>query len=449
MRLTLPLQSDLFTGPAPEHQMSLELREIDAVVSSHAEWAKAVHADLTSSRGVSSRKGRRGLSGAVVLRLGILRAYLQVSIRRLSQLISDSVSLRQFLGLSLLDPAPKRSAIQGNLKKVRPETWGLVLEGLLRSSEALEHESGDRVRIDCTVTESNVHHPTDSSLLWDCLRTLNRLLKKAQRSGITCDRSWIREAKKARKKINFAQRQAKRIPHYRALLSQLSSALEESTRVVAALRTLPSEGDRTRLAELIETFVMRSRQVADQTRRRVFEGESVPVAEKVFSIFEVHTDLIRKRKQSEYGHKLVLTVGKSGLVLDCVIERGNPADVTLVERQLQRQAALYGKPPRDAVFDGAFASGENLRRAKRLGVKRCAFSKGKGLTPKEMAGSRRTYGRLKNFRAGVEGIISDLKRTYGLGRCLWKGWSGFKAYVWSSVLTFNLVKLARLRLAPT
>lgn len=430
--------------------MSLELGEIEAVLSSHPEWAEAVHEDLTTAQGVSTKKGRKGLRGAAVLRLGILRAYLQVSTRRLSQLVCDSVSLRQFLGLSMWDRTPKRSAIQSNLKKVRPETWGLILRGLLLSSEAREHESADRVRIDCTVAETNVHHPTDSSLLWDCLRTLNRLLKKTQRFGFVSDRSWIRAAKKARKKINFANRQARRLPHYRALLSLLSDALQETKRAIVALRMGSEEdGARRRLLELLETFVERSRQVADQTRRRVFEDESVPVAEKIFSIFEDHTDLIRKGKQSEYGHKLVLTVGKTGLVLDCVIERGNPSDATLVERQLQRQAALFGRAPVAAVFDGAFASIENLRRAKSLGVKRCAFSKSKGLTPREMAGSRRTYGRLKNFRAGVEGIISDLKRTYGLGRCLWKGWSGFKAYVWSSVLTFNLVKLARLRLAAT
>jgi len=149
---------------------------------------------------------------------------------------------------------------------------------------------------------------------------------------------------------------------------------------------------------------------------------------------------------ASYGHKLVLTTGTTGLLLDLVVERGNPADATLAIRQLERVKALHGEAPRDAVFDGGFASRENLDKAKKLGVRRCAFSKGKGLTPEEMAGSRRTYGRLKRFRAGVEGNISHLKRSFSLGRCTWKGWEGFQSYVWSGALAFNLTKLAWLRL---
>ena len=137
----------------------------------------------------------------------------------------------------------------------------------------------------------------------------------------------------------------------------------------------------------------------------------------------------------------------TGLLLDLVIERGNPADVTLAVRQLRRAKALFGEAPRDAAFDGGFASRENLEHAKKVGVERCAFSKGKGLTPEEMAGSRRAYNKLKNFRAGVEGNISHLKRKFGLRRCTWKGWEGFQSFAWSGALAFNLMKLAWLRLA--
>ena len=99
------------------------------------------------------------------------------------------------------------------------------------------------------------------------------------------------------------------------------------------------------------------------------------------------------------------------------------------------------------VFDGAYASKENLDSAKSLGVERCAFSKSKGLTKEEQAGSRRTHRRLKRFRAEIEGKISWLKRDFGLGRCTWKGWERFQSYVWSASFAANLQTLARLRLA--
>ena len=134
------------------------------------------------------------------------------------------------------------------------------------------------------------------------------------------------------------------------------------------------------------------------------------------------------------------------MALDCVIERGNPNDLTLTTRQIERAKLLFGRAPKQVAFDGGFASRKNLEQARELGVERCAFSKGKGLTPSEMAGSRRTYGRLKRFRAGVEAWISVYKRGFGLSRCSWKGWCGFQAYVWSAILSANLTQLARLRL---
>ena len=186
----------------------------------------------------------------------------------------------------------------------------------------------------------------------------------------------------------------------------------------------------------------------DETRgsgRRALPEED---SEKILSIFELHTDLIVKsgNRPPEYGHKITITAGASGLVLDCVIEEGNPGDVSVAVRQLERQKALFGKAPRAAAFDGAYASRENLEQAKALGVERVAFSRGRGLTPEDMVGSRRTYGRLRRFRAGVEATISLLKRSFGLDRCTWKGARGFAAYVWSAVVAANLTLLARARL---
>lgn len=153
-------------------------------------------------------------------------------------------------------------------------------------------------------------------------------------------------------------------------------------------------------------------------------GEVVPAAEEVLSLFEPHTDIIVKGSRDvQYGHKLNLVSGRSGLILDVVIERGNPADVQRYLPMLERHCESYGMMPRQAVADGSYASVE------------------------EMVKSKWVYRRLRNFRAGIEAGISCLKRAYGLARCTWKGLAHFEAYVWSSVVAYNLSVYARHRLA--
>jgi IS5 family transposase len=279
---------------------------------------------------------------------------------------------------------------------------------------------------------------------------LTRLLKQGREVfGVEFD-DLSREAKRWQKKIYWARRKAQRIPMYHRLLEACGRIQREVQRAREELRAWDSEPDwfaaRDALSEKVEHYLGLFERVISQTRRRVVNGETVPAQEKLLSIFEPHTDLIVKGRKPEFGHKLTLTVGSSGLVLDCVIERGCPKDDTLAVRQIERQAALYGRAPRDAAFDGGFASRPNLEAIKALGTERCAFSKPRGLTPQEMAGSRRTYGRLKNFRAGVEAAISLLKRAFGLRRCQWRGWAGYQAYTWSAVFAANLVALVRLRL---
>ena len=174
--------------------------------------------------------------------------------------------------------------------------------------------------------------------------------------------------------------------------------------------------------------------VVDQTKRRVFDGETVPASEKVVSLFEPHTDIIVKGGRAiEYGHKINLSTGRSGLVLDAVVEAGNPADSTRCLPMLRRHVELYGEPPQRAAFDGGYASRENLADAKKLGVEHVVFHKKCGLAQTDMTPSAWIYGQLKRFRAGAEAGISYLKRCFGLDRCTWSGWEQFRAYVHSAV----------------
>ena len=182
--------------------------------------------------------------------------------------------------------------------------------------------------------------------------------------------------------------------------------------------------------------------------RRVIKGEKVPASEKVVSFFEEHTDIIVKgRRDVQYGHKVFLTGGASNLILDCLIERGNPADSDHYRDLIERHKDQFGRVPRQVSADGGFASRNNLAFAKGYEVKDAVFAKKRGLSVIEMAKSAWVYKMLRNFRAGIEAGISTLKRAFGLDRCIWSGWGGFKQYVWSSIVSYNLLVMARIRLA--
>ena len=186
--------------------------------------------------------------------------------------------------------------------------------------------------------------------------------------------------------------------------------------------------------------------VLDQSERRVLHGQPVPANEKLVSLFEPHADIIVKGgRDVRYGHKINLATGRSGLVLDVVVEAGNPADAERFLPMLERHIARHGTPPRQMAGDGGYASLGNLGLAKALGVQDVAFHKKRGLTIEAMVKSRWVYRKLRNFRAGIEANISCLKRAFGLARCTWRGLAHFKAYVWSSVVAYNMALLARLK----
>jgi IS5 family transposase len=261
-----------------------------------------------------------------------------------------------------------------------------------------------------------------------------------------------RRAKRRRKEIGNARTTEKRQLAYRDLLKVTAEVHTSGLRIRELLRLPEVFSDVDLLAALqlkgladdLDHFLPLAQRVMDQTRRRVMEGESVPAAEKIVSIFEVHTDIICKdRRETLYGHKICLTGGASSMIVDCTVLRGNPADSTLAKQMVDRQSDIFARPPRQIVFDGGFASKLNLKNIKAEGVRDVAFSKSAGLEIGDMVKSSWVFRRLRDFRAGIEGNISFLKRIFGLDRCTWKSWSSFQSYVWSSILSFNLLVFAR------
>ena len=335
-----------------------------------------------------------------------------------------------------------------HLKAVRAETVEGIHRGLLAMAAARKIETGGKVRVDTTVVESPIHWPADSELLWDGVRVLTRLMQRARELlGERCPgfSKRLRRAKRRRLGVLNAKDQRARLRAYRDLLRVTEEVAGWARQVEQALQQ-HRDGDprRATLAAELDRFIGLTERVIAQTRRRVLDGQSVPAGEKVVSLFEDHTDIIRKdRRDTLYGHKICLTSGASSLILDCLILQGNPADSTLAETMVERQVDLYGRAPRQAAFDGGFTSKPNLAALKSQGVQDVAFSKRRGLEIGDMTRSTWVYKQLRDFRAGIEGVISWLKRVFGLDRCTWRSLPSFHAYVWSSILSFNLLVLAR------
>ena len=198
----------------------------------------------------------------------------------------------------------------------------------------------------------------------------------------------------------------------------------------------------------VEHYLPLIGRVLDQSQRRVLRGQVVPAGEKLVSLFEPHADIIVKgARDVQYGHKLNLITGKSGLILDLVIEAGNPAGAERFLPMLDRHIARCGAPPRQMAADGSYASRDNLDAAKARGVSDVAFHKKRGLAVADVTNSAWVYRKLRNFRAGIEAGISCLKRAYGVGRCTWRGLDHFKAYIWSAAVAQNFVLFTRLKSA--
>jgi IS5 family transposase len=433
------------------HVHALELARIGAVLDTLPKAAVLVRGDLVNGgkKRVDPNKGREGMTAEQVLRAFLVKQMNEFSYDELAFHLADSSSYRSFCRLGIDERAPKKSTLQRNIKRVSAATWEAINRMVVGYAFEQGVETGKKVRTDCTVVESNIHEPTDSALLWDGVRVLVRLMGHAKEEFALEFNNHSRRAKRRWMGILNSKTEAQRLPLYCDLLKVTEKTVRHAERVAVQLEGLVPADMRqvlraSGLAKQLSDYVELTKRVIFQTQRRVLNGESVPASEKLVSIFEPHTDIIIKdRRDVLYGHKICLTAGASGIVTDVVIENGNPSDSTLAINMIKRQRDLYGRAPRQVSFDGGFTSKANLDAIKALGVEDVCFSKGRGLSILEMAKSTRVYRFLRNFRAGVEGTISFLKRVFGLDCCAWSGLASFKAYVCGAVLACNLLVVAR------
>ena len=303
------------------------------------------------------------------------------------------------------------------------------------------------------MVETNIHAPTDSHLLADSVRVLGRTLQRAKQVlstqtelGAQVFRNRTRSARKTARKVRrlIARQKEAGLRAYRKLVKITQQSVAQAKQVLSALGE-SSHQQSQHLKGTLDTFIPRVEQVIDQTIRRVFQDEKVPADEKIVSIFEPHTAIIRRGKAGkpvEYGRKVWLDEVEGGIVTRWQVLEGNPSDKLQWVPSLDAHQQHFGKPPTQASADRGVYSASNEREAKRWGIKRVVLPK-----PGKKSEKRRQYEKQPWFRkarkwhAGVEGRISVLKRCYDLNRCLNRGEDGFSCWVGWGVIAHNLKKI--------
>ena len=435
--------------PEIDHPQAEELSAISRILDSNPIICDLVMQDLCPKR-IKSKAGAKGMSAERVIRAPIVKQMFGFSYKDLAFHLVDSVSLKRFCHIGFADKGFKKSVLCKNIKAISPQTWEAVNLCLVHYAKDNDIEKGRQLRIDSTVVESNIHAPSDSTLLWDSVRVLARILSKTKelfpRCGIVFQ-NHRRRAKRRMLAIQYAKSNKQRKQHYLDLLKVTRDTVGYAQNCIDILQHHHDAVAMAVSKELKGTVAL-ALHVIDQTEKRVLDGLSVPAAQKVVSIFEPHTDVIVKdRRDTFYGHKVCLSGGRSNLITDCVIEDGNPADSQLVKKMLKRQNDIYEQYPLKVAFDGGFASKDNLETAKSMKIKDVCFSKKRGLQVEDMCRSDWVYNRLRRFRAGIEAGISWIKRCFGFARCTWKGLRSFKSYVWASIVSANLLVIARKQIA--
>jgi IS5 family transposase len=417
-----------------------QLAVMDTILDTHPEILEMVKEDITGGK-KSSRKGRQDMPTVEqIVRAAIYKEMKNLTYRELEYEQHDSRMCARFIKLDDRKPF-SFEAYQKYISRISGESLKRVLVAINRLAMEEGIEDGRSIRTDSTVVETNIHYPTNNSLVWDCMKSIDRLLKRLQESGVEIKvRSYKKQAKKNHYKINNTKSQEKRKEEFKRQLKLFRSSIKQAELALTAKlpETLMGWIEAEAIVKALRELLVKAEKVYDISWRHEVLGEAVPNEEKIFSIYEDHTDIIVKGKRDvEFGHKVNLASGRSNLILDCRIVEGNPADSTLYEQVIERIGSNYGIVPRDMVTDGGYASIKNAEIGKDKGIVNIVFTKIVG-SLKNIVNSRNIETRLKKWRSGMEAVISNLKRGYELYRCEWRTRERFDAKVYWNVIVYNI-----------
>jgi IS5 family transposase len=434
------------------------LQAISDFIDQHGHLIDKVRRDL--ERGLKNPKtGRGGLTAQQVLRSFVLQRVKNLNYRELRERIADGYTLRRFTRF-FSQLVPKHDAFNRAFNRLTPATIKVINNLVVKSAVALGLENGKKLRVDTTVVETDIHHPTDSTLLWDTVRVVTRLVGNLDNllphgvPGFTNRSRSVRRRMQEIQRMTPKQRHQRQIPKYRELIRTTEQVVGNAREVLKKTERVTSIDLMTEIAikalrNQIDHYCGLGDRVIDQARRRVLAGQQVPNEEKIFSIFETHTDLIMRGKTLkpvEFGHKVYLAESARGLITQYRVLDGNPSDEAHVESSLKCHQETFGEAPELYSADRGFFSPDNIEKCKDAGVELVCIPQRGGKKTAVLTSFEKspTFKNGQRFRAGIEGRISVLFRGRGMKRCLAEGRERFELLVGAAVLANNLMVIARL-----
>jgi transposase, IS5 family len=434
-----------------------ELRELDRLLDDDA-LLQRIKADLARRAPHSLTRGRHSTPVEVILRLFVVKRLYQWSYQATEHFVGDSLVLRQFCRL-YLQPVPDDTTLIRWAKLIGPDTLQQINDRVVDLAKQLKVTRGRKLRVDSTVVETNIHYPTDSALVGDGVRVISRLLHKAKAVlGTTTElgkrvfRSRTRSVRRiaqqlhrvARRKGEAAAEELKQA--YAKLLDIASQSRRQAARVRDVLQEQGSKQAK-RLRAQLDHFLPLIEQALDQAARRVLRGEQVPASEKLLSLHEPHTHVIRRHKAgkpTEFGRKLWLGEVEGGIISEFrLLADGGGLDHPELPASLAAHQQRFGRPPNLLAGDRGVFSPANEDLARSLQIKHIVLPKTGRVSKARQAQERQSWFRRGfRFRAGIEGRIRVLKRDFGLDRCRDHGEDGMGRWVGWGIVTANLAKIA-------
>jgi IS5 family transposase len=436
------------------------MRQADQVLEDE-QLINAVYEGLVKRHAKSRTRGRLGIPAEIVLRMLLLKHIRNWSFVVVEREVRANLVYREFTRVGAAK-VPDAKTLGRQARALGPEVIKQIHERMVALALEKKIIQGRRMRVDTTVVETNIHYPTDSTLLGDGTRVLTRLMKKV--TGIAGDagtkmvnrtRSIQRNVMKIARAARIKGERGKRV-----LAAIYRKALATTGRVTAQAKRFSSEiaGGVKRSADVlkqaaldglkkeIDTMLERTSQVVSQAKARIFGGNT-HVEGKIVSVFEPSTEVIRKGKASkptEFGKMVKVQEAENQIVIDYEVYDRKPSDTELLIPAIERHEELTGRIPDLVAADNGFFSARNEAAAQEKGVKRVSIpNRSTKSEVRRQTQKKRWFRNGQKWRTGCEGRISLLKRRHGLRRSLYKDEAGMKRWVGLGVIADNLINIGK------
>lgn len=439
---------------------------ISKVLDDNRQVVDLIHRDLKNAlKSVNSQSEdstRFVYTSDTILRILLCQVIEGESLRGIVIRIDDSNYLRRFVRI-YNGPMLDFTTLCKLKNSIHPDTWEKVNKALAQYAVRNEMISGEALRLDTTAVETNIHWPTDSSLLWDVYRVLARLIEQVRDidpQAVGNRRLHRRRVKRLHAKI---ARKATKNPGATAKLKPLYGRLIEHVEAIcdwsASVGNWLKKGKKpkgkspfqrawaTALIEELENYRTLGMHVVDQAWRRVICGEQVPNEEKLFSIFEPHTELLKRGKAGkpiEFGHMIQIQQVQEKFITDYTVFKSKPVEHQLLKPVLESHKKLFGEYPKRLSADkGYYESMDTIQQLSEKVETVSIAKKGRRTEEEDQREADPVFRHAQRFRAGIEGTISFMKRVLGLFRAFSKGWKHFVSTVATTIFAHNLLILAR------